>query len=77
MEIEIRGHTDNVGGHDANIKLSNDRAAAVKNYLINKGINEPRVRSIGFGETKPLKKNDTDKNRQINRRVEFVILKNS
>ena len=46
-------------------------------FLIDKGINESRVRSIGYGETKPLKKNDTDKNRQINRRVEFVILKNS
>jgi outer membrane protein OmpA-like peptidoglycan-associated protein len=77
MEIEIRGHTDNVGGHDANVNLSNDRAASVRAYLINKGINESRVRSIGYGETKPLKKNDTDKNRQINRRVEFVILKNS
>ena len=77
MEIEIRGHTDNVGGHDANVNLSNDRAASVRAYLINKGINETRVRSIGFGETKPLKKNDTEKNRQINRRVEFVILKNS
>jgi outer membrane protein OmpA-like peptidoglycan-associated protein len=77
MEIEIRGHTDNVGGHDANVNLSNDRAASVRAYLIDKGINESRVRSIGYGETKPLKKNDTDKNRQINRRVEFVILKNS
>ena len=77
MEIEIRGHTDNVGGHDANIKLSNDRAAAVKIYLISKGINESRVRSIGYGETKPLKKNDTETNKQINRRVEFVIIKNS
>jgi outer membrane protein OmpA-like peptidoglycan-associated protein len=77
MEIEIRGHTDNVGGHDPNIKLSNDRAAAVKIYLISKGINESRVRSIGYGETKPLKKNDTETNKQINRRVEFVIIKNS
>jgi outer membrane protein OmpA-like peptidoglycan-associated protein len=77
MEIEIRGHTDNVGGHDANVKLSNDRATSVRTYLINKGINETRVRSVGFGETKPLKKNDTETNRQINRRVEFIILKNS
>jgi outer membrane protein OmpA-like peptidoglycan-associated protein len=77
MEIEISGHTDNVGGHDANIKLSNDRAAAVKEYLITKGINVERVKSKGFGETKPLKKNDSEKNRQINRRVEFTILKNS
>ena len=77
MEIEIRGHTDNVGGHDANVNLSNDRAASVRAYLIKKGINEMRVRSIGLGETKPLKKNDTENNRQINRRVEFVILKNS
>lgn len=75
MEIQIAGHTDNVGSDDANMKLSDDRANAVRSYLISKGINETRITAKGFGETKPIATNDTDEGRQINRRVEFTISK--
>ncbi|SEJ15136.1 WD40-like Beta Propeller Repeat [Dyadobacter koreensis] len=73
--IEIGGHTDNVGGNEANLKLSQDRADAVREYLIGKGIEPDRVQSKGYGETKPVAKNDTPEGQQINRRVEFRILK--
>lgn len=75
MEIEISGHTDNVGSDDANLKLSDDRANAVRSYLISKGISELRVTAKGYGETKPVVDNNTDENRQLNRRVEFSILR--
>ena len=73
--IEIGGHTDNIGGNEANLKLSQDRADAVREYLIGKGIEPDRVQSKGYGETKPVAKNDTPEGQQINRRVEFRILK--
>jgi len=75
MEIEIAGHTDNIGSDAANMKLSDDRANAVRNYLISKGISASRITAKGYGETKPIATNDTDEGRQINRRVEFTIMK--
>lgn len=75
LSIEIGGHTDNIGGNEANLKLSQDRADAVREYLIGKGIEPDRVQSKGYGETKPVAKNDTPEGQQINRRVEFRILK--
>ncbi|MDR3706551.1 MAG: OmpA family protein [Paludibacteraceae bacterium] len=75
MEIEIAGHTDNVGSDAANMKLSDDRANAVRTYLISKGISASRVTAKGYGKTKPIATNDTDEGRQINRRVEFTIMK--
>ena len=74
MTIEIGGHTDNVGSDDVNNKLSNERALAVKNYLLSKGIDAQRVSSKGYGKTKPVSNNDSDEGRQRNRRVEFTIL---
>ncbi len=74
MVVEIRGHTDNIGSLDANQKLSQDRADAVKKYLINKKIGLARVNSKGFGESKPIASNDTDEGRGKNRRVEFSII---
>jgi len=75
LSIEIGGHTDDVGGNEANLKLSQDRADAVREYLIGKGIEPDRVQSKGYGETNPVAKNDTPEGQQINRRVEFRILK--
>ena len=76
MQIEISGHTDNVGNNEANMKLSDARAKAVLRYITAKGINAERISSKGFGETKPIAVNDTEEGRQFNRRVEFTILKN-
>ena len=75
LEIEMSGHTDNVGGVEANLKLSEERANSVKEYLVSKSISQNRIVSKGYGETKPVAKNDNDEGRQQNRRVEFTILK--
>jgi outer membrane protein OmpA-like peptidoglycan-associated protein len=74
MVIEVRGHTDNTGSNEINNKLSQDRADAVREYFISKGIEPDRVGSKGFGETKPVAANDTEEGRQRNRRVEFMII---
>jgi outer membrane protein OmpA-like peptidoglycan-associated protein len=73
--IELAGHTDNVGNKDALMKLSQDRVAAVKNYLIKQGISKDRVEGRGYGGTQPIAPNNTEENRQRNRRVEFRIIK--
>lgn len=75
LAIELGGHTDNVGSNDFNLKLSQDRADSVREYLIGKGIEPDRVASKGYGETVPVAKNDTPEGQQRNRRVEFRILK--
>jgi len=74
MKIEISGHTDNVGDDDANQKLSEARANAVRKYLLKKGIEPARVVAVGYGETKPIAYNDTKEGRQKNRRTEVKIL---
>jgi len=76
MQIELSGHTDNVGSDDANLKLSDDRAKVVTEYLLSKEVKLERVQAKGYGETKPIGTNDTEEGRQVNRRVEFTILKN-
>lgn len=75
LEIQIQGHTDDVGDNAYNLDLSNRRAKEVYNYLVNKGVNPERLKYKGFGETQPLKKATDDAARQLNRRVEFLILK--
>jgi outer membrane protein OmpA-like peptidoglycan-associated protein len=72
----MSAHTDNKGSDEYNFKLSDDRARSVREYIISKGIPASRIISQGYGETKPEVDNDTDENRQLNRRVEFKILKN-
>lgn len=75
ISVEISGHTDNVGSEEYNITLSQERANAVKDYLVSKGIISNRIISRGYGESNPVGTNDTDEGRQLNRRVEFKILK--
>ncbi|MBZ5857660.1 OmpA family protein [Flavihumibacter profundi] len=76
IEIEMSAHTDSKGSDDYNFRLSDDRARSVREYILSKGIAANRIISQGYGETKPVVPNDTDENRQLNRRVEFKILKN-
>lgn len=66
---DIEGHTDNVGGHDLNMNLSQKRADAVKAYFVKKGISEDRLTSQGFGETQPIATNETATGRAANRRT--------
>jgi len=76
IEIEMSAHTDSKGSDEYNFKLSDNRARSVMEYILSKGINPSRIISQGYGETKPLISNETDDGRQLNRRVEFKILKN-
>lgn len=76
MQIEISGHTDNVGSAEANLKLSEERAKSVVDYLLTLGISAGRIVYKGYGESKPVTTNDTEEGKQLNRRVEFTILKN-
>jgi OOP family OmpA-OmpF porin len=76
IEIEMSAHTDSHGSDDYNFKLSDNRARSVMEYILSKGIDRSRIISKGYGESKPVVPNDTDANRQLNRRVEFTILKN-
>jgi outer membrane protein OmpA-like peptidoglycan-associated protein len=72
--IEIGGHTDNVGGLN-NLTLSQERANAVRNYLIEKGIEANRVMAKGYGYARPIDKNTTEEGRRKNRRVEVKIIR--
>ncbi len=74
IRVEINGHTDNQGNPADNLKLSEQRAQAVYDYLIENGIEKSRLNHRGFGETKPLKPNDSESNKSLNRRTEFVIV---
>jgi OOP family OmpA-OmpF porin len=76
IEIEMSAHTDSRGSDEYNFKLSDNRARSVMEYILSKGIAPARIISQGYGETKPVSTNDTDEGRQLNRRVEFTILKN-
>jgi len=74
LRLEIQGHTDNVGGTAYNQTLSEKRAAAVYNAIVSRGIEESRLRYIGFGMSRPIAQNDTEENRAKNRRTNFVVL---
>jgi outer membrane protein OmpA-like peptidoglycan-associated protein len=74
MRIEISGHTDKTGSEPVNFKLSGDRAKAVVEYLVRKGIDPTRLESRGFGSLQPIADNTTAQGRSKNRRVEFKIL---
>lgn len=74
LKIKILGHTDERGKGNYNMDLSEKRAKAVVNYLISKGIDKGRLSFKGYGETRPLADNSTEKGRQLNRRVEFEVV---
>jgi outer membrane protein OmpA-like peptidoglycan-associated protein len=73
LNIEVGGYTDNVGGDDMNMKLSENRADAVRNYLVEQGVVTNSVSSKGYGNTLPVASNDNAAGRQENRRVELVV----
>jgi outer membrane protein OmpA-like peptidoglycan-associated protein len=73
LHITIEGHTDNMGTYEYNIGLSKDRAKAVADYMLEKGLEKSRVSYQGHGYTRPLSDNRTDEGRQMNRRVAFRI----
>jgi OOP family OmpA-OmpF porin len=74
IKVEISGHTDDQGTDAYNQQLSLKRAKAVGNYLISKGVPATRLKEVGYGSKKPLKQNDSEINRQVNRRIEFRIV---
>lgn len=74
MNIEVQGHTDNVGNPKDNDALSANRAYTVKAFLEEKGVDGKRITAKGYGSNKPLLKNDTEEGRAKNRRTEFLIL---
>lgn len=76
IAIDIEGHTDNTGEVEANKVLSQERANVIKNYLVEKGIDQSRLKAIGYGSTRPIDTNDTDAGRTKNRRTQFRIISN-
>lgn len=74
MKIELRGHTDNQGTVEFNLKLSEERAKSVADYLVEHGIDRRRISSVGFGKSQPIDTNDTPEGRSRNRRVEYRVL---
>lgn len=75
LEIELAGHTDNVGSAEKNVILSEQRVERVKKYLVDKGVAEERITGKGYGGAKPIADNATEATRKLNRRVEFKITK--
>lgn len=74
ISIEISAHSDDVGGDDFNLNLSQRRASSVQDYLVQKNIAASRMKSIGYGEQKPIVANDSEENRAKNRRVELMVI---
>jgi len=74
LKLEIAGHTDDIGADEKNLTLSQERAEAVRNFLIEKGIASGRLVAKGYGEARPLTPNRNNASRAMNRRVEFNIL---
>ena len=75
VKVEIQGHTDNIGSDQYNQKLSLERAIAVKNFFVAKGVASNRLTTVGYGETKPIKDNNTEQGRSLNRRIELKVIK--
>jgi outer membrane protein OmpA-like peptidoglycan-associated protein len=73
LVIEVDGHTDSVGGDEYNMTLSENRANAVRSYLVTQGVSGDAVTAKGFGKTEPVADNGTATGRQMNRRVELVV----
>ena len=73
--LKVVGHTDSSGAEDANLKLSQWRADAVKKYLVKRGVPAERVEALGLGSSRPVASNDTKDGRIKNRRVEFILIR--
>jgi len=73
LKVEVRGHTDNTGGAELNMKLSQDRANSVMAELVKNGVDSSRITAVGFGETIPIADNKTASGRALNRRVAFDV----
>jgi outer membrane protein OmpA-like peptidoglycan-associated protein len=76
VEIELEGHTDNRGDVKKNVVLSQQRVDRIKTYLVTKGISGKRIKGKGFGGSRPIANSDSEEARRLNRRVEFLIVKN-
>ena len=74
IRIEIAGHTDNVGTDTHNLRLSQERANTIRDYLVRKGIKLTRLTAKGYGATEPVADNSTEEGRQLNRRTEVRVL---
>ena len=74
MVIEIAGHTDSKGSNETNLTLSQERAEAVKQFLVAKGITAERIKAVGYGDSQPIADNSTEEGRQKNRRTEVRII---
>jgi outer membrane protein OmpA-like peptidoglycan-associated protein len=72
--IRVEGHTDSDGSESHNLDLSNRRAASVRLYLVERGIDPFRLESVGYGELYPVATNRTPEGREMNRRVEFMVV---
>lgn len=71
--VKIEGHTDSIASEAYNTSLSVRRAEAVANYLVSKGLDEARIDTVGFGETRPISSNDTEEGRSLNRRADILL----
>lgn len=74
LKVEIGGHTDNTGEQKANMTLSKNRARAVMDYLIDRGLPRASIKAVGYGESKPIAPNNTAEGKKKNRRVELTII---
>ena len=75
VTIEVGGHTDSDGSDDYNQDLSEDRANAVRFYLVHNGVFVGRLKAVGYGETKPIADNATEEGKARNRRIEFTVIR--
>ena len=75
IRVEISGHTDNAGTPAYNLQLSQKRAQSVANYLALHGVEAGHLIQKGYGASQPLKPNDTEENKQVNRRIEFRVVR--
>src|SRR5690606_27540674 len=74
LRAEIAGHTDSSGADDYNLQLSQQRAEAVRDFLVSEGVEASRLTARGYGEAQPVADNSTETGRALNRRVEFRVL---
>lgn len=76
LKVEVAGHTDKVGPEGYNLRLSQQRAESVRDYLVKLGVNPGQLTAVGYGESKPIFGNNAGESREGNRRVEFHVVSN-